>query len=126
MHGGLQKNDYDILKRFEFDRPPIGVKYTFKRPEQIARLDEKNTLCTMLKRAQEGHAFYADKNNFTCGHLPLGMEDDSPVMQSGDFAACFEDCRRTSFRKQILPTYPENTKRFNQLCVLFTTERVPI
>ena len=86
----LTKKDYDIFNRFEFDRPPIGVKYTFKRPERIDRLDEKMTLCAMLKRAQEGNAFYADKNNLTCGHLTLGMEDDSPLMQSGDFAAALK------------------------------------
>jgi len=102
---GLTKKDYEILDKFNFDRPPIGVKYTFKRPERIDRLSEKMTLCEMLKKAQEGNAFYADKNNVTCGGLQLGMEDSSTVMQSGDFPAAlkvFEEPRSGSrFYPQI-------------------------
>ncbi len=86
----LTKKDYDIFNKFNFDRSPIGVKYTFKRPEQIERLSEKMTLCEMLKKAQEGNPFYADKNNITCGSLQVGMEDPSPMMQSGDFPAALK------------------------------------
>ncbi|MFC2011183.1 DUF169 domain-containing protein [Chloroflexota bacterium] len=103
----LTKKDYDILNRFDFDRPPIGVKYTFKRPERIDRLGEKMTLCEMLKRAQEGNAFYADKNNITCGRSQLGMEDFSPMMQSGNFAAAlkvFEEPRSGSRLYPQIPT----------------------
>ena len=103
----LTKNDYNILNRFGFERPPIGVKYTFKRPERIDRLGEKMTLCEMLKRAQEGNAFFADKNNITCGRLQLGMEDSTPIMQSGDFAAAlkiFEEPRSGSRFYPQIPT----------------------
>ena len=103
----LTKKDYDIMNKFEFDRPPIGVKYTFKRPERIDRLGEKMTLCTMLKRAQEGNAFYADKNNITCGHLPLGMEDYSPLRQSGDFAAALKVVEEPRSGARLYPHIPK-------------------
>ena len=47
----LTKKDFTILEKFEFERPPIAVKYTFKRPEGIDRLGESTTLCTMLSIA---------------------------------------------------------------------------
>jgi uncharacterized protein (DUF169 family) len=105
----LTKKDFEIFDRFEFDRAPVGVKYTFKRPERIDRLGEKMTLCEMLKRAQEGNTFYADKNNLTCGSWQVGLEDSSPMMQSGDFAAAlkvFEEPRSGSRLYPQIPTIP--------------------
>jgi uncharacterized protein (DUF169 family) len=103
----LNNKDFEILNRFNFNRSPVGIKYTFKRPEQINRLSSQMALCEMFKRAQEGNAFYADKNNFNCGSLPLGMEDPSPVMQSGDFAAAlkvFEEPRSGARIYSQIPT----------------------
>jgi uncharacterized protein (DUF169 family) len=102
----LTKKDYDIFNKFHFERPPVGVKYTFKRPERIGRLGEKMTLCEMLKRAQEGNAFYADKNNLTCGSWPLGMEDSSPMMQSGDFAAALKVFEEPRSGSRLYPQVP--------------------
>ena len=103
----FRKKDYDILNKFNFDIPPIGVKYTFKRQEKIPRLAEKMTLCEMLKKAHEGNSFVADKNNLTCGGLQLGMDDSSAMMQSGDFAAelmVFEEPRSGS---RLYPQIPK-------------------
>lgn len=107
----LTKKDYDILNKFEFDRPPIGVKYTFKRPERIERLGERMTLCEMLKKAQEGKPFFADKNNITCGSFPLGMDDFPPMMRSGEFAAALkvvEEPRSGSRLYPQIPTIPRS------------------
>ena len=94
----LTKKDFTILEKFEFERPPIAVKYTFKRPEGIDRLDESATLCTMLSIAQKGDAFYADKNNLTCGSAQLGMDvrmDEASVRasrmgKSGEFSTALK------------------------------------
>jgi uncharacterized protein (DUF169 family) len=61
----------------------------------------------MLKTAQEGRTFYADKNNLTCGKFQLGMEDSSIITQSGDFAAelkVFEEPRSGSRLYPQIPT----------------------
>jgi uncharacterized protein (DUF169 family) len=102
----LTKKDYEILNQFNFERPPIGVKYTFKRPEGIERLGESLTLCEMFKKAQEGNSFYADKNNLTCGRLQMGMEDPSPIMQSGDFAAALKVFEEPRSGSRLYPNIP--------------------
>jgi len=102
--------DYYILNEFKFDRPPIGVKFTFKRPEQIERLDVSMALCEMLKRAQEGNAFYADKNNVTCGSWQLGLDDSTPVLESGEFAAALKVFEEPRSGARLYPNIPRMKK----------------
>lgn len=106
------RKDYDILNDFDFERPVIGVKYTFKRPKQIDRLGESMTLCEMLKRAQEGPAFYADKKNITCGKWQVGMDDSSPpsMIQSGEFSAALKVCEEPRSGARLYPHIPKMEK----------------
>jgi uncharacterized protein (DUF169 family) len=97
----LTKENAAILNRFEFDTPPVGVKFLAKRPDMVARLDENMALCEMLKKAQEGTAFFADAENHTCeaGLYVLGQSDISAPFASGDFGAglkIFEEPRSAS------------------------------
>ncbi len=97
----LTKENAAILNRFEFDTPPVGVKFLVKRPDMVARLDENMALCEMLKKAQEGAAFFADAENHTCeaGLYVLGQSDISAPFASGDFGAglkIFEEPRSAS------------------------------
>ena len=48
------RNDYSQLKKLSLDLPPIGVKYSFFRPEGIAPLenDTRLSLCEILRKAQ--------------------------------------------------------------------------
>jgi uncharacterized protein (DUF169 family) len=61
----LTQKDLAILDKFHFDVQPVGVKFLVKRPDLVERLDENMAFCEMLKRAQEGNAFYADAENHT-------------------------------------------------------------
>jgi len=97
----LTKEHVAILNRFEFDTPPVGVKFLAKHPDMVARLDENMALCEMLKKAQEGAAFFADAENHTCeaGLYVLGQSDISAPFASGDFGAglkIFEEPRSAS------------------------------
>jgi uncharacterized protein (DUF169 family) len=97
----LTKEHVAILDKFEFDTPPVGVKFLAKRPDMVARLDENMALCEMLKKAQEGTAFFADAENHTCeaGLYVLGQSDISAPFASGDFGAglkIFEEPRSAS------------------------------
>jgi len=97
----LAKEQFAILDKFEFDIPPVGVKFLAQRPDMVARLDEKMALCEMLKKAQEGDAFFADAENHTCeaGLYVLGQSDISAPFASGDFGAglkIFEEPRSAS------------------------------
>jgi uncharacterized protein (DUF169 family) len=65
-------------------------------------------LCEMLKKAQEGNVFYADKENHTCGAGPhvLGQAEASEAFISGRFGAglkIFEEPRSASRLYQYIP-----------------------
>jgi uncharacterized protein (DUF169 family) len=86
----------------------VGVKFLAKRPENMERLNENMAFCEMLKRAQEGNAFYADQENHTCeaGPYVLGQADAPEPYVSGEFGAglrIFEGPRSASRLYQYIP-----------------------
>jgi uncharacterized protein (DUF169 family) len=104
----LTKKDFAVLDKFEFDVQPVGVKFLAKRPENMERLNENMAFCEMLKRAQEGKAFYADQENHTCeaGPYVLGQADAPEPYVSGEFGAglrIFEGPRSASRLYQYIP-----------------------
>jgi len=97
----LTKKDLAILEKFNFEVQPVGVKFLAKRPDMVERIRENVALCEMLKRAQEGNAFYAGKENHTCeaGLYVLGEADAPDPYVSGEFGAglkIFEEPRSAS------------------------------
>ena len=46
-----------VFDRFQFDIPPVGVKFLPRPPDRIDKLTEKLAFCEMLKKAQEGRPF---------------------------------------------------------------------
>jgi uncharacterized protein (DUF169 family) len=104
----LTKKDFAILDKFDFDVQPVGVKFLAKQPDRVERLDGNIALCEMLKKAQEGNAFFADKENHTCeaGLYVLGQADAPEPYISGEFGArlkIFEDQRSGSRLYQYIP-----------------------
>ena len=93
--------DLAVLDGFDFDVQPVAVKFSAVRPGQVDRLGENMAFCEMLKRAQEGKAFYADAENHTCeaGLYVLGQADAPEPFLSGRFGAglrIFEEPRAAS------------------------------
>ena len=104
----LTKEDFSILDKFAFDAPPVAVKFFADRPDMPERLGEKMALCEMLKKAQEGKAFFADQENHICeaGLHVLGQADASGPFVSGKFGAglrIFEGPRAASRLYRYLP-----------------------
>jgi uncharacterized protein (DUF169 family) len=96
------------LDKFDFEVQPVGVKFLTKRPDSIEKLNGDMALCEMLKRAQAGNAFYADKENHTCeaGLYVLGQADAPGPYVSGEFGAglkLFEEPRSASRLYQYIP-----------------------
>ncbi len=85
----FDKENLAILEKFDFEVQPVGVKFSSKRPDGIDRLDENMAFCEMLKRAQEGSAFFADAKSHTCeaGLYVLGQADAGEPFISGEFGA---------------------------------------
>jgi uncharacterized protein (DUF169 family) len=105
----VTESDLAILDEFEFDVPPVGVKFLLKRPEGVGRLADKMAFCEMLKRAQEGDAFYAGPESHTCPAGPhvLGQGEASGAFISGGFGAglkIFEEPRAASRLYLYIPT----------------------
>jgi uncharacterized protein (DUF169 family) len=48
----LQTN-LSIFNRFRFEKPPVGVKFEFFKPEGIEQIDKKLAFCEMVKEAQQ-------------------------------------------------------------------------
>lgn len=97
----LTKKDFSILNKFDFDVPPVGVKFSPKRPDRVERLSDKMAFCEMLKKAQQGDAFFADAENHLCeaGLYVLGQGDSPEPFISGQFGAglrIFEEPRSAS------------------------------
>jgi uncharacterized protein (DUF169 family) len=104
----LTKEYVAILDKFDFDVPPVGVKFLTKRPDSIERLDANMALCEMLKKAQKGNAFFVDKENHMCdaGLYVLGQADAPEPYISGEFGAglkIFEEARSASRLYRYIP-----------------------
>lgn len=108
--------EYAILEKFDFERPPVGVKYMPFRPEGLPRPDKKLDFCEMLVEAQAGKAFYVTKDDFTCiGAILLGMAEGDPRYESGNIGpriGVFKDDRANRRIYQYLPRLPKNSIRY--------------
>ncbi len=103
-----EKIDFTVLDKFKFDISPVGIKYFSHIPDKLVRLDRKMTLCEMLKKAQEGNAFYADVQNHTCdaGSYVLGQTELKEQYINGEFGAglgVFHDPGAASRIYQYIP-----------------------
>ncbi|MGD0795105.1 MAG: DUF169 domain-containing protein [Dehalococcoidales bacterium] len=104
--------DYAILEKFEFERPPVGVKFLPARPKNLKRPDNPLDFCEMLVAAQNGKSFYVTKDDFTCiGAMLLGMVDLDPRFESGQVGpllGAFKDDRANRRIYQHLPRLARN------------------
>ena len=97
----LTKKDLAVLDRFAFDVRPVGVKFSAKQPEIVERSAKNMAFCEMLKKAQQGDAFFVDAENHACeaGLYVLGQADSPEPFISGEFGAglqIFEEPRSAS------------------------------
>lgn len=104
----LSKDQIAILEKFGFDLPPVGVKFLAKVPDMVEPIEEKMAFCEMLKRAQQGDAFFADAENHACeaGLYVLGQADAPEPFINGEFGAglqIFEEPRSASRLYQHIP-----------------------
>jgi uncharacterized protein (DUF169 family) len=78
-----------VLDKFDFELPPVGVKFSVRPPDMVARTNEKLAFCEMLKKAQQGHVFFAGPENHACeaGLYVLGQADAPEPFISGEFGA---------------------------------------
>jgi uncharacterized protein (DUF169 family) len=70
----------EALQNIDLELPPVGVAFSSRPPDNVPLLGEKLRLCQMLRKAQEGNAFYAAPDNHTCtgGLYIMGKELPHP------------------------------------------------
>jgi len=95
------QTDMSIYKKLKLERPAIGMKYCFNRPEGIKQLDKSLALCEMVKEAQQrSEPFYFSKENEDCaGKNALGMTETSAAATAGQIGGggrIFQDDRANS------------------------------
>jgi uncharacterized protein (DUF169 family) len=87
------QTDLTHFKKFNFEKPPVGVKYLFHKPEGMEQLDKSLALCEMLKEAhQRRMPFYFTKENESCfGKEVLGMlKEPHELVDGGTLGVKFE------------------------------------
>jgi uncharacterized protein (DUF169 family) len=106
------ETDLSILRRFELEHAPVGVKFTFARPEGIERLDEPAALCEMVPIAQrKGTAFYITHRDEDCfGRVVMGMEEAPLFAEAGLLGERFEVYEEPRANERIYQHIPKFAK----------------
>lgn len=75
----------EVFDKLELERKPIGVKFSFLKPDGFEKLDKEARLCEFIGEAQKrDKPFYIDKENENCyGKKVLGMESFPSFAESG-------------------------------------------
>ncbi len=120
--------DYSIFDRFKFERKPVGVKYSLKKPAGVAALNKSLALCELFKEAQTSGAFYATQENIQCGEQLLGMKEFPPLMHSGSLGSMFSMFKNAQANSRIyeyIPTLSKGSVKYIALAPLDKMEFEP-
>ena len=104
-------NDYSALDKVGLELPPVGVKFSYFKPEGIPPLAPEldMSLCEILRYCQsESHPFYFSRENKeSCiGKIILGMQQFEPFEESGQIGqhlGVFDDARANHNLYQYAP-----------------------
>jgi uncharacterized protein (DUF169 family) len=112
-----RQTDFSIYEKFDFEYKPVGIKFLMSRPEGIEKLDKTMALCEMVSEAQQrGIPFYITRENEDCGGaMTLGMEDPSPVAESGQVGmkyGIFQEPRANGKMNMQAPAFPRGTVKY--------------
>lgn len=103
------QTDLSIYRKFNFEKPPVGVKFLPGRPKGMEQLDKTMALCEMIDEAQQrGTAFYIDKDNEDCaGAMILGMVDPSPPPGGGELGVKWGIYQEASVNEKLSENAPK-------------------
>ena len=104
------QTDLSIYNKFNFEKPPVAVKFLLTRPEGIEQLDKALPFCEMLKEAQQrGTPFYFSQENENCvGRVVLGMDEFSLAVEGGLIGpkfGIFQEPRANNKIYQYIPSF---------------------
>ena len=110
------KQDYSILDDFNFERKPVGIKFSLNKPGDLEQTDKIMPICRLFTEAQNSQPFYATKDNFSCvDRLVLGLIDPEPTTVSGQIGAkekIYQEARANSRIYKYIEKIPKGTVRY--------------
>jgi uncharacterized protein (DUF169 family) len=102
----LKKKDYVIFDKFDFERKPVGVKYSLGKPQGIKPTNRLLALCELINEAQTGQPFYVTEKNIQCGGAVIGTQQYPPVMYSGQLGPMFSMFKTPGANRRIYDYVP--------------------
>jgi uncharacterized protein (DUF169 family) len=114
------QTDLSIYKKFNFEKPPVGVKFLPSRPEGMEQLDKSMALCEMINEAQQRRTpFYITKDNEDCaGAMILGMIAPSPHAGGGELGVKWGIYQEARVNERLVVDSPK-VPLGNINCVIF-------
>jgi uncharacterized protein (DUF169 family) len=119
------ETDLSILQKFEFEHAPVGVKFTFTRPDGIEKLEKPAAFCEMIRIAQERNIpFYFSKDEEDCfGTIVLGMKEAPLFAEAGllgDKYGVYEEPRANQRIYEHVPRFAKGTVNYAAFSALGT------
>lgn len=101
-----RQRDFSIFEKFNFERKPVGINYSLKKPDGIEQLDKSLALCELFTEAHTSHPFYATEENIQCGEHVLGFALFPPIMYSGQLGAEFSMFKNPAANRKVYDYVP--------------------
>jgi len=114
------QTDLTIFKKLNLERPPLGIKFLFFKPERMEPLPSQKSLslCEMIVEAQKSTTpFYFDRGyRETCvGKILLGMQEMEPFAESGQIGErlqIFQEARANYAFYQHVPKFARHVVNY--------------
>jgi uncharacterized protein (DUF169 family) len=97
----IMKMDYSIFEKFNFERKPVGVKFSLAKPKGIEPLQRSLAICEMFQQAHNGKPFYAMEETVQCGEHILGFKEFPPLMYSGQLGPRFSMFKNPQANRRV-------------------------
>jgi uncharacterized protein (DUF169 family) len=110
-----KKRDYSIFEKFNFERKPIGVKFSLSKPEGIVQSDKSLAVCELFREAQTGKPFYVSQENIQCVEHVIGMLEFPPIMYSGQLGPEFSMFKNPGANRRVydyMPILPKESVKY--------------
>lgn len=106
------QTDLSIFREFNFEHPPVGIKFLFEKPDGVEQLKKTLPLCQMICEAQEQQKpFYFTRENEDCfGTMALGMIDIPVFAEAGMIGQRLEIYQEARANQRIYQHVPTLTR----------------
>jgi uncharacterized protein (DUF169 family) len=101
---------YSLLKKFNFERKPVGIKYSLGKPEGIEPTDKLLAICEIIAVAQANPPFCISVDNIQCGSQVMGTQEYPPMMYSGQLGPMFSMFKTPGANRRIYDYVPHLAK----------------